>query len=89
MLAIAEAVCARLAQVLERQGMPGEVAVRFMCEGQGIALRRGSERARDGPFQYRGRTVSLRDAQVPELLAEHTLDAEGAKLKPQHSKESE
>ena len=89
MLAVTEAASARLAQMLKQQSMPEEIAVRFVYEGQGIALRQDSERARDTTFQHEGRTALLLDAQVSELLAEDTLDLVGAKLTLQHPKEGE
>jgi hypothetical protein len=55
-------------------------------EGQGVALRRDSERAGDATFQHEGRTVLLLDAQMAELLADGTLDMDGAKLTLRHPK---
>lgn len=75
--------------MLKQQDAPEEIAVRFAYEGQGIALRQDSERAGDTTFQHEGRTVLLLDTQVSELLAEDTLDLEGAKLALQHPKEGE
>ncbi len=88
MLTVTEAASARLAQVLKQQSMPEEIAVRFVYEGNGGALRRDNERPGDTTFQHEGRTVLLPDAQVSGLLAEDTLDLEGAKLKLQPPKES-
>lgn len=87
MLTVTEAASARLAQMLKPQSMPEEIAVRFVCEGQGIALQRGSERAGDTTFQREGRTVLLLDAQGSELLAEDPLDLVGAKLTLKRPKE--
>ena len=47
MLTVTEAVSARLAQMPDQKGLPDEVAIRFVYEGQGIALHRDSERAGD------------------------------------------
>ena len=88
MLTVTEAASARLRQMLEQQSMPEETAVRFVYEGQGVALQQDRERAGDTTFQHEGRTVLLLDAQVSELLAEDTLDLEGTKLKLQPPKES-
>ena len=87
MLTVTEAASARLAQMLDQKGLPDEVAIRFVYEGQGIALHQDSERAGDATFQDVGRTVLLLNAQVSELLAEDTLDVEGAKLTLQHPEE--
>ena len=89
MLTVTEAASARFAQMSKQQSMPEEIAVRFVYEGQGIALQQDSERAGDTTFQHEGGTVLLLDAQVSELLAEDTLDLEGAKLTLQHPKEGE
>ena len=75
--------------MLKQQSMPEEIAVRFVYEGQGIALQQDSERAGDTTFQHEGRTVLLLDAQVSELLAEDTLDLVGAKLTLKRAKEGE
>jgi len=89
MLTATDAASARLAQMLDDPGSPEDVAVRFVFEGQGIALKQDNQRPGDTMFQHEGRTVLLLEAQVPELLAEDTLDVEGAKLTLQHPKEGE
>lgn len=89
MLTVTEAASARLAQLLDDQGLPEDVAVRFVFEGQGIASKPDSERPGDTTFQPGDRTVLLSDAQVSELLTEDTLDVEGAKLTLEHPKEGE
>ena len=89
MLTVTEAASTRLAQMLKQQSMPEEIAVRFVYEGQGIALQQDSERAGDTTFQHEGRTVLLLDAQVSELTAEDTLDLVGAKLTLKRPKEGE
>lgn len=87
-LTVTEAARARLAQMLKQRDALEDIAVRFVYEGQGIALQYNSERTGDTTFQHEGRTVLLLDAQVSELLAENTLDLEGTKLKLQPPKES-
>ena len=89
MLTVTEAASVRFAQMLKQQSMPEEIAVRFVYEGQGVASQQDSERAGDTTFQHEGRTVLLLDAQVSELLAEDTLDLEGAKLALKHPKDGE
>ena len=89
MLTVTEAASAHLAQMLKQQDAPEDIAVRFVCEEQGIALQPDSERAGDTTFPHDGRTVLVLDAQVSELLAEDTLDLEGAKLALQHPKEGD
>ena len=51
MLTVAEVASARLTQLLDDQGLPEDVAVRFVFEGQGIALKQDSERPGDTTFQ--------------------------------------
>jgi hypothetical protein len=80
MLTVTEAAGAHLAQLLEQRNAPGDIAIRFVCEGQGIALRQDSERPGDTTFQHEGRTVLLLDAQVSELVAAQTLELEGTRL---------
>jgi Fe-S cluster assembly iron-binding protein IscA len=84
MLTVTDAAVAHLAEMLKQQDTPEDVAVRFVCEAQGIALQHDNEREGDTTFQHEGQTVLLLDAQVSELLAEHTLDVDGAKLTLQH-----
>ena len=80
MLTVTETASAQLAQILKEQDAPEDIAIRFVPEGQGIALRQDSERAGDTTFQHQDRTVLLLDAQVSELLGEATLSVEGAQL---------
>jgi len=87
MLTVTEVASARLAQMLEDQGVSEEVAVRFVIEGQGVALRQDTERPGDATFQHDGRTILLLDAEVSELLTETTLDLEDARLTLLHSGE--
>ena len=87
MLTVTDAASARLAQILEQEGLPTEAAIRFVYEGKGVAMRQDNERPGDATFQHAGRTVLLLDAEVSELLSEDTLDVEGAKLTLRHPKE--
>lgn len=80
MLAVTEAAGAHLAQLLRKHGAPGEMAVRFVCEGVGIALEMDDERADDTAYLHEGRTVLLLDTRVSELLADDTLDMQGERL---------
>jgi Fe-S cluster assembly iron-binding protein IscA len=89
MLTVTEAASAHLAQMLANHDVAEDVAVRFVCEEQGIGLQQDSERPGDTTFEHKGRTVLLLDAQVTELLADGTLDVEGTRLKLQHPKEAE
>ena len=89
MLAVTDAAKAHLAQMLNDHGLPEDVAVRFVSEGQAIALKQDAERPGDDVFQHEGRTVLLLDAQVSELLTEDTLDVDGAKLALLRPKEGE
>lgn len=89
MLTVTDAAGAQLAQMLAEHGLPEHVAVRFVHEGQGIALQQDEERPGDTTFQYAGRKVLLLNSQVSELLADNTLDVEDAKLSLQPSSAGE
>jgi len=80
MLTVTEAASAHLAELLEQQDVPEDIAIRFICEQEGVALRPDNQREGDTTFQHEGRTVLLLDAQASELLAGNTLDVEDAKL---------
>ncbi len=84
MLSVTEAASAHLAQILKQQDAPNDIGVRLICEGQDIALQEDGQRAGDSTFQHDGQTVLLLDAPVSELLAEDTLDIEGARLTLQY-----
>jgi hypothetical protein len=89
MLTVTEAAGTRLAQMVRQRGLPDEIAIRFIYGGQGINLQQDSQRAGDMTFKHEGRTVLLLDAQVSELLADDTLDLEGARLTLRHPNEGE
>ena len=80
MLTVTEAASAHLARMLNEQNAPEEIAVRFVPEEEGIALRHDSERPGDTTFQRQDRTILVLDAAVSELLAEDTLYVEDAQL---------
>lgn len=80
MLAVTEDARTRLAQMLEQEGVPQENAVRLVNEGNAVMLQSDVERPGDETVEHSGRTVLVLDAQVSELLAESTLDIDGAKL---------
>ena len=80
MLTVTEAACEHLAELLKAHDAPEGTAIRFVNEGQGIALQHDSEREGDTTFEHDGRTVLLLGTQMAELLAEAKLDIEDAKL---------
>jgi hypothetical protein len=80
MLAVTEAARARLAQILTQQGLPEDVAIRLVDEGDGIGMRPDSESPGDTTFKHGDRPVLLLDEQVSGLLADDMLDVEGADL---------
>jgi Fe-S cluster assembly iron-binding protein IscA len=80
MLTVTDAAGAHLAQLLDDHGLAEDVAVRFVVEEQGIAMRQDNQRPGDATFEHEGRTVLVMDSQVSELLTEDTLDIEDAKL---------
>jgi len=66
--------------MLENRGAPEAIAARFFRDGQGIGLPHGSEQEGDTAFRHEGRPVLQRSAQVSKLLADDTLEVQGAKL---------
>ncbi|MFQ5804820.1 MAG: hypothetical protein ACE5I3_00045 [Phycisphaerae bacterium] len=80
MLTVTEDAGARLAQMLTQENLPEEVAIRLVREGGGVGMQPDSERPGDATFEHNGRLVLLLDEQVSRLLANDTLDVEGAKL---------
>jgi Fe-S cluster assembly iron-binding protein IscA len=76
MMNLTEAAGAQLAQILDHEKCPQEVAVRLVYEGQGIAMTLDGERQGDTLFEHSGRTVLMLDEQVAQLLDTETLDVE-------------
>lgn len=89
MLIITDSARANLAQMLEQQGAAPETAVRFVSDGQGIALQPDSEREGDTAFKHEGRTILLLDSQMSDLLSGVTLDFADEKYTLHHPNEGE
>jgi hypothetical protein len=75
--------------LLKQQRVAENIAVRFVYEGQAIALRKDSERPGDTTCQHEGRTVLVLDARIAELLAKDTLDLADTKLTLTRTKNGE
>jgi hypothetical protein len=80
MLTVTESAGALLTQILDQEGLSEDIAIRLVCEDEGLAMQADNERPGDNAFQYQGRTVLVLDKQISELLAENSLDADGDKL---------
>jgi Fe-S cluster assembly iron-binding protein IscA len=80
MLTVTEAAGGHVGQILSQENFPEEVAIRLVYEGRGIGMQPDNERPGDATFEHDGRVVLLLDEQVSQLLANDTLDVEGAKL---------
>ncbi len=80
MLTVTEAAYVHLAEMLKRQEAPDNVAIRFVHEGERIALRPDSAHPDDITLQHEGRLVLLMGTDVSELLTEHRLEVDGTKL---------
>ena len=65
-----------LSGILEERNCPEDVAIRFLCEDQGIAMRLDNAKPGDASIEHDGRTVLLLDEQVATMLDEQTLDLE-------------
>jgi hypothetical protein len=84
MLAVTEDALARLAKMLEQEGVPKDAVVRLLHEPDGIAMVGDAERPDDKTFQHDGRTVLVLDAQTAETLSGSTLEVDGAELVLRH-----
>ncbi|UCF34144.1 MAG: hypothetical protein JSV78_02325 [Phycisphaerales bacterium] len=76
MFSITDAAGAHLAKILEEETCPDDVAIRFVHEGQGIAMKLDGEREGDATFEHEGRTVLRLDQGLAQLLEHETLDVE-------------
>jgi hypothetical protein len=83
MLTVTESAGAHLSSLLNEAEAPEDVAVRFVLEGQGLAMALDNERPEDEKFDHEGKTILLLDNQISELLADKTLDIEMAEDGPQ------
>lgn len=82
MLTVTEPASVFLADILSQQELPEDVAVRFVVEQNGIAMRPDNERPGDTTFEHSGRTILLLDEQMSGMLANQTLDLEQAGEQP-------
>ncbi|MHC4442934.1 MAG: hypothetical protein ACYTF1_14435 [Planctomycetota bacterium] len=76
MLTVTESASGHLANLLVEAEAPEDVAVRFILEGQGLAMALDNERPEDEKFDHDGKTILLLDNQISELLADKNLDIE-------------
>lgn len=74
MLNVTENAAGHLAQILEQA--PEDAVVRFVPEGNSLALRLDNERPGDTTFAHGEKTVLALDSQVAEALSEKTLDVQ-------------
>jgi Fe-S cluster assembly iron-binding protein IscA len=89
MFTVTDTACAHIAKMLNSQGAPADIAVRFVLEADSIALKPDQERDGDTAFEHDGRIVLVLDAQVLELLADDTLDVEDEQLTLRHPPKDE
>lgn len=83
MLTVTESAGAHLSTLLTEADAPEDVAVRFILDGQNLAMALDNERPEDETFDHEGKTILLLDNQISELLADKTLDIEVADDGPQ------
>jgi len=76
MLTLTDAAGAYLSEILTERSCPEDVAIRFLCEGQGILMRLDNAKPGDISFEHEGRVVLLLDESTSELLGQETLDVE-------------
>jgi hypothetical protein len=89
MLTIAEAAGTRLAEILAKEGLPDEVAIRLVFEGAELAMQPDGKRPGDTTFEHEARRTLIVDEQVAASLADDALDAGGARLAPRGAKGKE
>jgi Fe-S cluster assembly iron-binding protein IscA len=76
MLTVTEGASAQLADMLTAAEAPDDVAVRFVVQGQGLALGLDQVKAEDQTFEHSGKTVLVLDEEIAGLLNDKTLDVE-------------
>ena len=76
MLCVTNAACDRLSQMLAEAGIPDEVAIRFVPEPDGLAMRADEPRPGDTTFEHHGRIILVLDEQLAQELSNKTLDIE-------------
>jgi len=83
-LTLTDGAAEHLSELLVAAEAPKEVAVRFVRDGQELAMTMDNERPGDATFAHEGRTVLLLDSEISEALAGRTLgiedSEEGARL---------
>jgi hypothetical protein len=83
MLTVTDAAGAYLVDLLGDAEAPEEVAIRFVVETQGLALRLDNEQPGDESFEHEGKKVLLLDEHMSTMLSEKTLDVEPSDDGPQ------
>ena len=83
MLTVTESAGAHLSTLLNEADAPEDVAVRFILDGQNLAMALDNEQPEDKTFDHEGKTILLLDNQISELLADKTLDIQIADDGPQ------
>lgn len=76
MLTVTDAACAFLAELLTEADAPEGVAIRFIIEEQGLAMRLDNHHDGDDSFNHGERLVLLVDEEMSVILDEKTLDVE-------------
>ena len=76
MLTITDAAGSFLAEMLGEADAPEDVAIRFVAEEEGLALRLDRKQDADSAFDHEGRTIMVLDEEMSDFLAERTLDIE-------------
>jgi hypothetical protein len=80
-LTVTEAARVFLAELIERRGLSGEIAVRLFYGDRGLVIVGDSERVGDVTFHHEDRTVLLLGEYVAGLLADRCLVVDGSELK--------
>jgi len=73
-LRITDDALAALSEMLSKGDAAADVAIRFVLDGEELAMKTDNESPGDTAFQHEDRTVLLVDGRLAEVLADSTLD---------------
>lgn len=76
MLTLTDQAGAQLSEIIEKENLPENVAIRLVAEERGLSMRPDSARDDDATIEHNGRVVLLLDPRISDLLTENTLDVE-------------
>lgn len=78
MLTVTDTAAAHLAELLDNANAADETVVRFVPQGQTLALQLGNEQAGDQTFQHGEKVVLAVEPEIAEALADKKLELESS-----------